>query len=519
MKEEILILSKLEYTISSSSMKRQRHPKRDLKVSPKDAVKTNSRSRQSNLRQGQSTFSWDPDFFCSDSDSSLVSTDVDELLTPPAPVVVDLTTKCDSDTNCLVNVSPAQSKEDNVVLLSSGEENKAHKSKSKTVRPSTPASILLRKISLPLESMAEDTLETVRLNKDSSGQKWTSYSPSKSYTGSHNGFDSQVYETLSEDSGNSGPSSPHTAPIPLRCTECEKLFTKMKRQGPPKTKKRDKDPTSLSCDVWLLKKIWCPQRRRQVKGRLWVHLKRIRNLAVKNSTAEMPKMLCSRPHIFLKRNLRRCRERYAVAGGASKSKTKSHRRRHRATNAWPPPNTKHRRPRKRKYAEDSVSENLSTLDFVTSIMEDKLLKKDDAHHTGSQQQEKVLKIQTVSCLNEIKQDSDGLEGTRRVLKFDDSLNTVAIEPQKPMQGPTHKCAGRTLHAGQADFTVRVWDHSRSKGVLSEKLKEFRTPPDLSSVESGRSSGHSPHGAQKGSFRSMLAAFEKSHNQVIKESHN
>ncbi|XP_036442502.1 uncharacterized protein si:ch211-227n13.3 isoform X2 [Colossoma macropomum] len=503
--------------------RREQHLKKDLKVSPKKDVmtRTNSRSRQRNVGQGQRTLSWDPDTFCSDSDCSVVSNDVDKAGTTPASVV-DLTG----------SVSPAQSSEDVVVLLSAGEEDKVHRSELEKLRQSSLAPVPVRKISLPLKSMAEDTLQTLRLKKDSPGQKLISCSPFKSRTESHECFDSRL-ETISEDSVTSGPSSPHTADTSLRCTECNKLFTKMRRLGPPRTKKRDKDPTSLSCDEWLLKKAWHPQRRRHMKGKLWVHLKRIRMLALKHSAAEMTNVwpLCSRPHVFLQRNLRRCREMSSMLD-QSESKVKSRRRRLKATNAWPPLCAKYQRQKKRKSSEkDSTSQHLSALDFtiVTNSMENKRPAKHDAHHTGSQQQNKVLKKQIFSDKSDVLDEQtgcDSLEGTRRVLKFDDSICKLAMDPRKPRQGLAHKHAERKLHEGQADFTGK--DCTGAEKVLREDLEEFRTPPDICSVESKIvrksrpsffSSGHPPHTAHKDSFRSMLAAFEKSHNRIIKESHN
>ena len=181
------------------------------------------------MGQGRSTFSWDPDTFCSDSDSSLVSNDVDKPVTTLASVV-DLTG----------SVSPAQSSEDVVVLLSAGEEDKVHRSESEKLRQGSRAPVPVRKISLPPKSMAEDTLQTLRLKKDSPGQKLISCSPFKSHTESHVCFDNQLDTTISEDSVTSGPSSPHTALTSLRCKECNKLFTKIRRLGPPRTKKRDK---------------------------------------------------------------------------------------------------------------------------------------------------------------------------------------------------------------------------------------------------------------------------------------
>ncbi|KAL6469189.1 hypothetical protein MHYP_G00227130 [Metynnis hypsauchen] len=481
--------------------RQEQHLKKDLKVLPKKDVmtKTNSRSRQRNVGHGRSTFSWDPDNFYSDSDCSIENNDVDKPVITPASV-----------DDLPGNVSTAQSSE-HVVLLLSGEEDKVHRLESEKLRQSSLTPVPVRKISLPPKSVAEDTLQTL---KDSPEQQLISCNPSKSLTESHECFDSQLDTITSEDSVRSGTSSPHTRLTSSRCTECNKLFTKMRRLGPPRTKKRDNDPSSLLCDEWLLKKAWHPQRRRQMKGKLWVHLKRIRVLAAKHLAAEMTNAwpLCSRPHVFLQRNLHRCRKMSSMLEDQSESKVKLRRRRVKARNAWPPLNAKYPRRKKSKSSEkDSTSQHLSDLDFtiVTNSMENKWLAKDYAHHTGSQRQNKVLKKQTFSDMSDVldeQTDCYSLEGTRRVLKFDDSICTFKIK--------------------NSDFTGK--DCSRAEKVLCEDLEEFRTPPDVCIVESKIvekshlsffSSGHLPHRAQKGSFRSMLAAFEKSHNRIIKESHN
>ncbi|XP_072516592.1 uncharacterized protein [Salminus brasiliensis] len=501
------------------------------KASPeKDGTaRTNRRTRQGRVGPLRSTFSWDPDSFCSDTESSVVSSDVEKPLTPLSSVVVDLTGKCDHETEGLADVNPAQRHKD-VVLLSSGEEDRIKRPELQKLRQSSLALLSVGKISLPLRSKAEDILETLRPKKGASGQKLIPDDTFTSLIESRGCFDSQLDDTHSEDSVVSGPSSPHSAPISLRCRECKRLFTKMRRQGPPKTKKRDHNPASLSCDEWFLIKTWHPQRRRQVKGRLWVHLKRIRTLAMQHLAAGVTNTTwvpCSRPHVFLQRNLRCCRRMSSMLGGSSDSKAKTHlRRRHRTKNLWPPLGAK-KRNKKKSLEKDGTSRHLLTLDLTVSdnSSEDKPAN-EDTHRTLLPKQGEVLSGKS-GCLDK-QGGCDDLEGTRRVLKFDDPLNALPVETQRPMQGLVRKGAGRKLHKGQADFRVKDWDRSRAGNMLCEDLNEFRTPPDLSIVESkiaGKShpslfsSGHSSNGVQRGSFRSMLAAFEKSHNRIIKESHN
>lgn len=75
-----------------------------------------------------------------------------------------------------------------------------------------------------MASKAEDTLKTLLLSRDASGN-----SPSES----------TLYDSGSEDSVVSGPSSPSAAVHSLRCRTCERLFTKSRRQIRPSKKQRD----------------------------------------------------------------------------------------------------------------------------------------------------------------------------------------------------------------------------------------------------------------------------------------
>lgn len=224
-----------------------------------------------------------------------------------------------------------------------------------------------------------------------------------------------------------------------------------------------------------------------------------------------------------------------MVGGPSESRTMPHRRRKsRANNAWPPLAARYRKQNKKPPLDKHcTSQHLSTLDFTlaTDITEGSLPTKKDARHTGLQRQEKFIKKQSdcdVSGLLDKQPDCDGLEGPCRVLNFDASFSTLSTNTQKTRQDFVHKSAKRKQNEDQTDFTVKVWDHRRSENVHSKVLEEFRTPPNLFSEESeivrkSRSSlflpCYSSHGAEKSSFRSMLTAFQKSRNQIIKESHN
>nr|XP_023998877.1 uncharacterized protein LOC112076271 isoform X1 [Salvelinus alpinus] len=134
------------------------------------------------------------------------------------------------------------------------------------------------------------------------------------------GVESDAESCCSLDSIVSGPSfvvqaTPLSLP-PGLCLTCQRLHREAKRRRhPPLDKLTDNDPTSLSCDQWVLMKKWTPRRPQNVKGRLWIHLGRIRHR--EQTRGEQP--ACSRPHIFLQRNLRRY-ESQAVSRGRKRKK-------------------------------------------------------------------------------------------------------------------------------------------------------------------------------------------------------
>ncbi|KAK2868846.1 hypothetical protein Q7C36_000717 [Tachysurus vachellii] len=380
-----------------------------------------------------------------------------------------------------------------------------------------------KKISLPMGSKADDTLKTLRLTKNTSGHTQGSDSPPESCA------DSPLDGSGSEDSVVSGPSSPSAAYHSLRCRECERLFSKMMRQEPPRKKQRDKNPASLSCDEWVLNKTWQPQRPQQSRGRLWVHLKRIRLQAAKQSDDGMTNKawtLCSRPHMFLKRNLCLCKK---LLGKSSKSKAKPlHQRRKRAKPILTLNSLNYQRRKKRKSTEIDTLTHLSvSTSDLTGTSEDELPRNDDSHHEGFQKLVKVPMKQSVSDVSaeiDIQGNCSDLEGTRRVLKFDTSPNCVLDEePQKTKHHLVLKSARGNLKEGQADCTVQNGDrHRRLHDVLGEDSDVFRTPTDLYSTDLKISRTSRPlrsFGAQRDSFRTMLAALQHGQNQIIKESHH
>ncbi|XP_077391724.1 uncharacterized protein LOC144027838 isoform X2 [Festucalex cinctus] len=97
------------------------------------------------------------------------------------------------------------------------------------------------------------------------------------------------------------------------CPSCRKFYQRAKRlKRPIKDKLLDKDPTSLTCDQWVLLKKWKPSRLPHSGKlshsvlRLDTHLKGKKKPKQKKQDGN--KNLCSRLHIFLERNLRRSRK-------------------------------------------------------------------------------------------------------------------------------------------------------------------------------------------------------------------
>ncbi|XP_061746109.1 uncharacterized protein si:ch211-227n13.3 isoform X2 [Nerophis ophidion] len=99
------------------------------------------------------------------------------------------------------------------------------------------------------------------------------------------------------------PKKPTSAGL---CSACRKLYQRVKRlKKPMKDKLLDNDPTSLTCDQWVLLKDWHPTRLPQSGGKLSPSLRKIGRRKKQPDEAET---FCSRPRVFLQRNLRRPRK-------------------------------------------------------------------------------------------------------------------------------------------------------------------------------------------------------------------
>ncbi|XP_038643956.1 uncharacterized protein si:ch211-227n13.3 isoform X2 [Scyliorhinus canicula] len=123
-----------------------------------------------------------------------------------------------------------------------------------------------------------------------------------------------IFELSSDDddaiSTNSGEDCRET----VTCEACSEMFWKVinkketKKKGRPSGKKQPYDPTSLSCDQWVLRKPLLPRSHQQKLGREISYLNNWIGTSVPEVTRKwIPQ--CSRPHVFLQRNLRSCRRK------------------------------------------------------------------------------------------------------------------------------------------------------------------------------------------------------------------
>lgn len=108
------------------------------------------------------------------------------------------------------------------------------------VKSQSNSSGMCRKISLASSAMAEDTLGKLRgMNNTTVPEARSSY-PLVSEREDVEECGPASDEFSAEFTVESGPSSPNLDVNTARCRECERLFSKMRRQTPSKTKNRDK---------------------------------------------------------------------------------------------------------------------------------------------------------------------------------------------------------------------------------------------------------------------------------------
>ncbi|XP_055040577.2 uncharacterized protein [Misgurnus anguillicaudatus] len=388
----------------------------------------------------------------------------------------------------------------------------------KFIKSQADSSRTVQKISLAPAGMAEDTLRLVRLM---SKGPYEFEGESVEECGS-----SALDISSSEFLVKSGPSSPNLTVNTARCRECESLFGKMRRQPPSKTKNRDKNPASLSCDQWILLKEWHPQKaRHRKKGLLWTSLIQIRKLALQGSVFKArSQTVCSRPHVFQQRNLRRCKYLASIQTDLSLTKPKLQHRKRRRPVAWPPVGGY--KPVKRKSSmNNTLSQQLLSPELTISktqkskpqLVELSVLSASSKmnSHPFSKQKRNNVQDKQEAC--------NGVEGTRRVLKFDDTPEVVAVETAEKNQDPRRRFKSGRICESQNG--VETKDSNCPQEEFFEDSDDFKTPTDLFRqkpvIERGcqqkvPASGDTKHTLQTANFRSMLATMAKNQNKIIKE---
>ncbi|XP_058648517.1 uncharacterized protein si:ch211-227n13.3 isoform X2 [Onychostoma macrolepis] len=375
---------------------------------------------------------------------------------------------------------------------------------------------MVQKISLAPDAMAEDTLEKLRLRANTS--------ETKNEIESRGEVESILDESSTDLTVESGPSSPCHPVDTVRCRECEKLFAKMRKQPTPEKKSRDTNPASLTCDVWVLLKKWHPRRRRhREKGLLWTSLSRIRKLLEGGSdfaAVNRTEASCSRPHVFQQRNLRHCK--YLLSITRAKPR---HRKRSRSV-VWPPIAGWKSSVKRRPSLNNTLSQQLSPLNLSVRVtQEDKLLLDDKISRLNAdlkQSSDASSEQRTTNVRGKLNKQKvfDGIDGTRRVLKFDDTPETVAVETVEQRKSPRQKHKRGEIHEAQNGF------QNEQQEEISEDSDGFRTPTDLFSVKPKikrgnqkkvSASGVTKPAVQKPNFMTMLATLVKNQNQIIKES--
>ncbi|XP_072296458.1 uncharacterized protein [Eucyclogobius newberryi] len=136
----------------------------------------------------------------------------------------------------------------------------------------------------------------------------------------------------------SGPSRPYNPsddkPLTL-CPACRKLQQRVKRMKKPlKDKLLDTNPKSLTCDQWILLKPWRSKKKLDSRKNLFGLAQLIRKLRVVKKGKEKKELAieieCSRPHLFLQRNLR-----HGIKNPIMKEKKKNQRKRAREDSQGP----------------------------------------------------------------------------------------------------------------------------------------------------------------------------------------
>ncbi|KAG7273498.1 hypothetical protein CRUP_015874 [Coryphaenoides rupestris] len=123
------------------------------------------------------------------------------------------------------------------------------------------------------------------------------------------------------------------------CPGCQKVWQKVWQKvrhmrWPLKDKLLDHDPSSLTCDQWVLKKRWRPRGRRALKSKLKDSLKLLHR---RHGDIVRVQPTCSRAHTFLRRNLRLCAKPSARRGRKRKGAWRTSGKRPRSEPRHPEP--------------------------------------------------------------------------------------------------------------------------------------------------------------------------------------
>ncbi|XP_066543753.1 uncharacterized protein LOC136711402 [Amia ocellicauda] len=267
------------------------------------------------------------------------------------------------------------------------------------------------------------------------------------------------------------------------CQSCTALFTKMQGRRRNCKKSIESNPASLSCDQWMLMKRRPQNSLLSTRGKLWNSLKYIKKQAEIRGCSELcgkPVESCSRPSLFLQRNLSRCKIMEAH------TRSKADRKRRLAASS---PKQKEARPfRKQKVKPYKTN----TQNGATGTEDDVVL-----WETGSCRPRDTAGKNASIVLQDSGDDADR---ARRRLSFDLSMQAAGqTEP---------KVGGRrtpgTAQSSRAHVKQRSEGRRKGSALTTPQYKDY--------------SSHFSW-LQNGGFKSMLANLDtKRTTVVIEEDH-
>ncbi len=192
---------------------------------------------------------------------------------------------------------------------------------------------------------------------------------------------------------------------------------------------------------------------------------------------------------------------------------------------WPPIAGRKSSVKRRTFLNNTLSQQLSPLNLSVGVtQEDKLLVDDKISRLNAdlkQSSDASSEQRTTNVRGKLNKQEvfDGIDGMRRVLKFDDTPETVAVETAEQRKSPRQKHKCEEIREAQNGF------QNEQQEELSEDSDGFRTPIDLSvkpKIKRGNqkkvsASAVTKPAVQKPNFMTMLATLVNNPNQIIKES--